>query len=502
MSASIPPIPFSRSPAAAVPISPTMAVTPKADTGASSPGRLWRAIITLISGEVFGRAAAFAATALLARRLGPDNFGILGFATALSGYFALAVSSGLHDVGTREVARRPHHAAEIYTTVVVIRLVLAAAATLVLIAVAQVLPKPDLVRWVVALCALSFFSLALDPVWVLRGLERPGAAAAGVVLSQCLYAAGVVWLIREPADVARVPLVQFGGELLSAIIFGAVVIAGSRPRFALHHGLEILRSGSYIALGRVFRTVIISFDVVWLGLYASDREVGLYAAAYRVTFLLMSIAAAISAAYLPSYSRVLGTDLNQARLLVSKSLETSSLVGAPLVVGGLITAPALLELLFGAEYRDGAPAFRVLVVSVGLIFSYWIAGNVLLAENRTGMYAAIHGAAALLNIVMNALLIPAYGITGAATATLCSELAVALASGIILQRRHLLPSLSVVTRAVAAASAMALVLICLSTWHVLGQIAVGGVVYLAVLASLGAWPRGGMRSRLTVTEKV
>src|SRR5438067_6469760 len=82
-------------------------------------------VLSLSGGNVLSRLIAFAGTAYLARKLGPAGFGIIGFALALRSYFALSTTGGSNAVATREVARRPHDAAAIVASVILVRLVLA-----------------------------------------------------------------------------------------------------------------------------------------------------------------------------------------------------------------------------------------------------------------------------------------------------------------------------------------------------------------------------------------
>src|SRR5204862_4901684 len=119
-----------------------------------------------------------AAATLLARRLGPDGFGVIGFAAAICSYLLLAINSGLHDVGTREVARAPERAVDVYAGVATVRVALAVGALILLAVAAFLLPKPFTTKLVVFLSGLSFVAFALDPSWVFRGLERPLLAAS------------------------------------------------------------------------------------------------------------------------------------------------------------------------------------------------------------------------------------------------------------------------------------------------------------------------------------
>ncbi|MBK5298320.1 MAG: flippase [Vicinamibacteria bacterium] len=460
-------------------------------------GRQLGAVAALAGGEIVARVAAFAATSVLAHRLGPEGFGIVGFAAAVAGYLALAVNSSLHEVGAREIARAGDRAAEIYWSVAAVRLLLAVAAFALLSAVAWSLPKPPVTRLVVLLCGLSFFSLAVDPTWVLKGLERPVMAGVGLVLGQCLYAAGVLVVVRGPADVTWVPVVQFVGEILAALILCLLVVRPARPRFALADGLQVVRSSGYLGLARVFRVVAITSDVVLLGVLATDRQVGLYSAAYRLTFLLLSIAASVTAAYLPAYARAIG-EREVTRRLLETSLGTSALVGAPLVAGTVILASPLMTFLFGAEYAEGAVALQLLALSVGVVFLYSGVSNVLITWHRSRLLAGIRGIAAVGTVALNVVVIPRWGFVGAAAVTLAGEMLVAVAGVLSLRQMHLLPSPRTLGVPVVAALCMSAVLgFATRDWPVVAQVAAGAVLYVSALTALGYAPRFVLRDVLT-----
>ncbi len=453
---------------------------------ASAPRTITRAIGALVGSELIARTAAFAATAVLARRLGPDGFGIIGFAVALSGYLALAVNSGLHDVGSREVTRAPAQAVGLYSSVATVRLFLAVGCMVILAGVAWVIPKPPVTSLVVLLYGLSFFSLAVDPTWVFKGLERPLLAGAGLVVSQVIYALGVVLLIQEPSDVTRVPVLQFAGELTAATGLCLLLFRHGRPRVALADGWRLLQRAGYLSLARMLRTLVISSDILLLGFLTTDYQVGLYSAAYRVAFLLMAVAGSISAAYMPSYTRVIQGDNAGVRRLVETSLSMALLIGAPLVAGVIVTARPLVAVLFGSEYAGATTAVQLLACSVGILFLNWCLSNVLIAAHRTRLYAAIHGMSAVLNILLNLFLIPQFGIEGAAAATLVAEAIILIPGVVILHRMNALPSAWPLMAPVAAAAGMGGVIVAVAAnWPLAAQVALGGVVYTALVALFG-----------------
>jgi O-antigen/teichoic acid export membrane protein len=452
--------------------------------GIARPPTIVRNIAAIASGEITARLVAFAATALLTRRLGPEGFGIVGFATAIAGYLTLAVNSGLNEVGGREVARDSGSAHAIYAGVLTIRLAIAAAALGVLGVVSVLLPLEPQVRLVVFLSGLSFVSLAADPSWVYRGLERPVGAAAQV-LAQLLYVAGVATLVHDPSDVTRVPVAQFGGEIVAALVFGLPLLGWRWPGAAWALGRRLLASAGFLTASRVLRTLILTFDVVFLGFTVAAADVGLYTAAYRFCFLLMAIGGAVNAGYLPSFTRAAAEGPTAVRDLLSEALRTSLMIGAPLVAGSIAIAGPLLGLLFGRAFEPGAPAFMLLLVSIGCYFVHGVLGNVFLVMHRTRLQAGVYGVAAVLNVVMNLVAIPRYGIVGAAAATLVAEGTIVVLGLVAMRRLGVAPAVRPLIAPVVAAALMAGTLLVMgSGWPILARILAGVVLYGVALGPL------------------
>jgi O-antigen/teichoic acid export membrane protein len=445
-------------------------------------------VTMLAGGEVLTRMVAFAATATLAARLGPAGFGIIGFGLAIASYLAIAVDSGLNIVGIREVAIAPHRARDLYLTVGLTRLMLAAAAFAILAAVTWMLPKPAVVKGVIILTGLSFFALAIDPGWVLKGLERPGRAAAMLVGAQAVYAAGVLMFVRGPSDILRVPAIQFAADAVAAVAFGAALVGARRLHISVAEGLRILRSAGYVGVSRVMRVVISTFDVVLLGFLATTVQVGLYTAAYRIIFFMLALVGVFTNAFLPAYARAAAEGHHALGETIGTAVNAGAVVGAPLVVGTVLVAAPLMKLVFGPAFIDGAIALQLLSVATAFTFMHWTVMNLLTVTNRTSVQAGIQMAAAAINVALNVWLIPRYGITGAAAATLVSEGGVVAASAVVLWRMRLLPSAGCVVRPVLASAVMAAAVILGAGHLLLLRIALGGVVYVIALAAIGGLP--------------
>lgn len=445
-------------------------------------------VLSLGGGEILARIVAFFATAYLARVLGPEGFGLVGFATAVCSYLALT-NLALNDIGTREVARTPRDAGSLGTSVILIKLVLAIVGWLILALAFPLLALPEEARPVILLTGLMLFAMAIDSTWILKGLEQSGLVGMAQVFGQLLFVAMVFLLVDSPVDIAFAPLAQFVGEFTAALLLSAWIFRAGRPRINWHRGWGVLRAAGFLIASRLFRALIFSFDVLLLGLLLTQQDVGLYTAPYKVVFLLLAVATTIYTAYLPAYTRAVNANDGQLSGLVNRSMELTAVVGVPLAIGGMVLAEPLLALLFGPAYTAGAGAFRWLLLSVALIFIYGGARNVLLVFGRTRTDLAVVATAATANVALNLLLIPRFGIEGAAMVTALSE-AFILTAVFWAVRRHgvKIDALRLVCPLLAAAI-MAAVLIYAVPGLSLGiKLVVGCTSYFSCLMLFGGLP--------------
>lgn len=444
---------------------------------------------SLGAGEVGARGIAFIATALLARRLGPDAFGVLGFATAVVSYFITTANAGLQDVASREVARRREDAARIAAGVVRVRLWLGVACLLLVGALAMLLPKPATVRAVVALSALSLLPLALNTAWVYKALGRTRWVSLGLIVGQGVFAATAVLLIHGPSDLLRVPILQALGELATALLL-IPLLRGVWRSGSFRDGVATLRGTGIITVSRLLRTLIVTSDVVLLSFLTDDHQVGLYSAAYRVCFLLTAVATAAHVVFLPSLTET-HDDKAAGGEVLTRSLWLSWTVSLPLVVGGMILAPDLLVLLFGPEFGAGGDAFRLLLFSILLLFLHGTLHNLFLVRDRLALETAIIAGAAAGNVMLNLLLIPAHGIIGSALATVVAEAMILAAGACVVAQWGWRPDLRPLARPAIAAAAMGTVLFLIpAAVHVTVRTALGGLVYVVALGVAGGLPRG------------
>lgn len=371
-------------------------------------------------GQVAARLIAFFGTIYLARTLGTEAFGIIGFATALCGYFSITSTSG-QGIMIREVALHPRNVASIAASVSVVRFGIAVLAFAALCAAMYFWDDAITTRYVVVLTGLVFFAVSLDVSWAFKGLEKNQMVGLALGLSQLLYVGTLLLLVSDPDDLLRVPLAQFGGQFVVVLGLSYALYHAQRITLNLAEGWRLIKS-SLVLLGiKIARTLTLTFDVLLIGLLLTNAEVGIYTAAYRLCFFMRGFSISINHSYLPAFTRLYKEDPAQLSKLATQMMELGIWLSAPFVVGGFLLAEPLMTTFFGAAYTDGAGAMRLLLLSIGFQFLYGTFHNLFLVAHRLRTELVVLGMGAALNIGLNLLLIPRYGILGAAVATAITD---------------------------------------------------------------------------------
>ena len=155
----------------------------------------------LFAGEAASRIFGFLTTAVLARRLGVDGFGQVGFAAAVMAYGIVFTDLGLMTVGTRSVARDRESAGELVASLLPLRLLLSLISAAAMVLIALVLPKPAPVKWLLGLYAGVVIVQSLLFEWVFIGAEKMGFVSLARVVTNCAYFA-LTMLLAACAPVA------------------------------------------------------------------------------------------------------------------------------------------------------------------------------------------------------------------------------------------------------------------------------------------------------------
>jgi O-antigen/teichoic acid export membrane protein len=253
--------------------------------------------------------------------------------------------------------------------------------------------------------------------------------------------------------------------------------------FSWSNAWRLLRAIWPYTISGALGMLMINTDIVMLGWFRSSQEVGWYAGPQRIIQLIYLVPAVMSVSVLPAFSRLAVQSKEKMTQAIEQSISAIYMAALPIAAGGIIVALPLIQFLFGSEFLPGAVPLQILLLTLLADFSAVLLGNVLLAYDHQKNLVAYSAIGGFMNVALNLLLIPHFGVIGCATATLGAQ----LASNAYLQYTvrqihsfHIAPHLSNALLATAAMIAGALVLQALGT-HVLLTVVAGGLIYGGVL---------------------
>jgi PST family polysaccharide transporter len=363
----------------------------------------------------------------VARYLGPEQYGTLNYAIAFVALFSVCANLGLDSIVIRDIARDSACSEESLGTALALKLAGAFVTLLLSVAAIAVLrPQDYLSLVIVTIIASGTFFQAFDTIdfWYQSQVRSKFAVYARNPAFLAISLVKVLLIVLEA------PLVAFAWAGLGEIALGAcglvLVYRGtggrlSAWRFSWSRAVGLLRESWPLFLSGAFVLLYIKIDQIMIGQMLGDERLGVYSAAVRLTEVWYFIPVAITSSVFPAI--VSAKKTGEAKYY--DSLEQLYLLMVWLALGVAIPitvfAEPIVELVFGPEYRDGATVLAIqcwsgLFIFAGLVSNHWY-----LLENLSHYTLYRHLLGAGMNIAINLVLIPRYGIDGAAIATLITQ---------------------------------------------------------------------------------
>ena len=173
-------------------------------------------------------------------------------------------------------------------------------------------------------------------------------------------------------------------------------------------------------------SIYLTMDTTMLGAMKGDTATGIYTAAVKINTVINTLLSTISSTILPRISYYIGNGLKKEfQKLMQTSIDILFMAAMPISIGMICTSDILIVLFSGEEFISGNLASRIL--SIKLVFGgidRVLANQICIPYKREKQVLISTCAGAGFNLIANAILIHFYSVTGAAVASLFSEMIV------------------------------------------------------------------------------
>jgi O-antigen/teichoic acid export membrane protein len=362
----------------------------------------------------------YLATIYFAHTLGPAILGSYFLFLAYFGIFDLIGDGGFGGAAVKRISEGKEESTY-FTAFIFLRVILVSGAIILLLLLKPFivdLTEDQLVPWLIlAMIVGTIFSIVNSGVYGTKQVGVTQISAFINTVTKIVIQVIATFLGFEAAGLAG----GFIAGLISGIIVNYRYLPLKISSFQTRH-LKSLFSFSFWTFLAASGSLVFTYaDVILIGYFMSNTDVGVYRLAYQLAALGSFVTLALHNVLYPQISHWHAKgDLTPIGKSLSRAITYSFLLAIPVLAGGIILGDQLLYYLYGADFQAGTSAFIVLLfVQIGTIFMF-LQTMCLNAIDmpRKSFYAT--AAAATVNILLNLALIPLLGILGAAFATLCS----------------------------------------------------------------------------------
>jgi len=366
----------------------------------------------------------------IARYLGPEQLGILSYAQSMVAIFAIFSSLGLDGIVVRELVKNQKKRDEFLGAAFLLKIIGSiVSVTLIYILVNNVnYEKITSILVIVISISTIFYSFQVIEFYFQANILSKYSTYAN------LFALAISSLLKVLFIILNMPLIYFAITIVLEAFFIAVFhiyfyhkkmlyIRNWKYNFTI---IKKLLFDSWPFIFSAFAVVIyMKIDIIMIKSMLDNNAVGQYTVGIRFSEVWSFIPVVVSASLFPA---IINAKMNQQ--LYRKRLENLYMlmiwIAIPIAIVVALFSNKIITFFFGNQYLDAIEVLQIHIWSNVFIFLLVASGKWFIAENY-GIHALLRNiSGATVNILLNYLLLPKYGIVGAAYATLISYAIAAL----------------------------------------------------------------------------
>lgn len=439
-------------------------------------GRLIRAIIVIYA----------------ARTIGAAEFGFFSYGLSLAAILMLFTDLGINTSLFKEAAQKPTELPSYFSTTFITKAVLGIISVAIVIILGPILSKvPETNNLLPFIAAILFLDTIREfGIVFIRITEKMELEAlVNIITNIAIMALGILFINADPTAFALSKGYTLG---ISAGVISVLYIFRHYLKNIFFHFskdilIKLLKIGLPMTLAGIAGTLMINTDIYLLGFWRTPEEIGFYSAAERPITLIYGMIGILPLAAFPITARFALNQKKQFINAIKKILHISSVASMPITVGGIITAPSIINLLYGHNFLPATRVFQILLLTLLANFSAVTLNYALLLVNKQNAFFRASIIALILNATLDIILIPRFGGIGSAIATLVNQIFLTVMLWQTL--RHAIqagffPNLNKILLATAIMGIIDLILVTASIPTIV-IIAISAAVYAGILLLLG-----------------
>lgn len=360
------------------------------------------------------------------RVLGAQLYGDFSVALVVITYIQILVEYGFNYSGTRKLALLNKDTySEVYSNVFGAKFVLSIISIIIMIIIFGI-SKYSEIQKVCMLCLIGIIvGSLLQQTWVFQGLQQMKYITLANVIARVISVVLIFLFVRDSKDILLYCFLYASTNVISGII--SVFIC--KKQFGLrlsYYGIKKigkeLKDGFSLFLTSAMAKIVASIGTLFLGIYASSYEVGVYSAVQKIPNIMVMCYSPIGQVLFPYTAKLFCENGIAAKRIVK--ILCGPIMGLVALICALIAilAQPIIQFLCGSEYLGGNKYLYILLIwTFFSIFNNVLGSLILVASGRSKEYTTCFVISVFFALLLNYILAINYSCMGVAFATLISE---------------------------------------------------------------------------------
>lgn len=362
----------------------------------------------------------------MARYLGPEKFGVLSYILAITAIFVTVARMGMDSVLVRELTKNPKEKVQLLGTAFWMMMLSSFLCYFILLVINSIVSEnQEIERFIIIVGGSILFTPALLIEYLYQSETRAKYSTFVKTLVLFIISVLKVVLIVGKSDLSYFVIVSLLEQALLAIFLATSFIATHRlnflNKFKVSYAKELFDSAWPVILASLAVLVYMRIDQVMIREMLGLEEVGLYSAAGKLLSAWIVIPYIISISLLPTIVKLKQGDPKIYEERLSQLFRVTLWLCVIISLSVTFFGEDIIVFTFGESYRGSISVATLLMWSSIFVTMGSISARYFTVEKMEKKIAFRTVLSAFINVILNYLLIPIYGITGAAIATLITN---------------------------------------------------------------------------------
>lgn len=363
---------------------------------------------------------------LIPRYLGVANYGQYNFVISFVVLFSVVGDMGLSIIIYRDISKNPEKAKDYFDNFISFKVLLLILMSLLILIITFFLDKNSHTKLLILTLGIPFIclgSLASFYLSFYNSFQKMKYASIYDISSKFIF---VIFLLGVMFLDYKVIGLLFA-NVFSLLVANLFLILSMKkyfiPKIEFNFRFAISKfKRVWIFAGiSLFTLIYYSFDKLLIPLFLDYYQLGLYVIGYTFFGTLISLISILNFSFFPVLSSV-SNNKQKAKFIGELYLKYLLIFAIPITFGGIYLADRIIQLAFGAEFIGGLIAFQIILLFFFIASLNLYNTSVMLIYHKEKQYLYLVIVAAILNILLNLIFLPIFGIIGSAIITLLSEL--------------------------------------------------------------------------------